>query len=99
KPLDVAAISALALECGAIVKLEEHNVIGGLGSAVAEVIAERGGGRLVRLGIRDRFVDQGGTYTGLLNQYGVSVEAATAAVRALLTDGAAITTTEKGVTP
>jgi transketolase len=96
KPLDVAAIAALAEVCGAIVTVEEHNVVGGLGSAVAEVIAEFGQGRLVRLGIRDRFVDQGGTYTDLLTQYGISVQAATAAVRALLTDGAATTTTEQG---
>lgn len=84
KPLDVAAIAALAAACGAVVTVEEHNIIGGLGSAVAEVIAEHGRGRLVRLGIRDTFVDQGGTQAALLTRYGVSADAVVAAVRSLL---------------
>jgi transketolase len=44
-PLDVAAVRAAASETGAIVTIEEHNVVGGLGSAVADVLAEMGGPR------------------------------------------------------
>ncbi|HZN16716.1 MAG TPA: transketolase C-terminal domain-containing protein [Micromonosporaceae bacterium] len=85
KPLDTAAVAAMVRASGAAVTIEEHNIIGGLGSAVAEVVAELGYGRLVRLGVPDTFVDQGGTYPVLLARYGVSVDALVAAVRRLLT--------------
>ncbi|HET6214016.1 MAG TPA: transketolase C-terminal domain-containing protein [Micromonosporaceae bacterium] len=84
KPLDAVAVTDALRVTGAVVTIEEHNIIGGLGSAVAEVIAEHGYGRLVRLGVRDTFVDQGGTYTALLTRYGVSVDALVAAARTLL---------------
>ncbi len=42
-PLDIAAVRAAATETGAIVTIEEHSVVGGLGSAVADVLAEMGG--------------------------------------------------------
>lgn len=84
KPLDAAAVTAMVHASGVAVTIEEHNIIGGLGSAVAEVIAELGYGRLVRLGVPDTFVDQGGTYPDLLARYGVSVEALVAAVHRLL---------------
>lgn len=90
KPLDAARIAQLASTCAGVVTIEEHNIIGGLGSAVAEVIAEHGQGRLVRIGIRDTFVDQGGTYTALLTQYGVSADAVIAAVHSLLTESSLI---------
>ena len=57
KPLDTAAILAAAAETGAIVTVEEHSVIGGLGSAVAEVLADhRSGTPLRRHGIADEYV-------------------------------------------
>jgi transketolase len=84
KPLDVAAVGTAVRSTRAAVTIEEHNIIGGLGSAVAEVIAEQGYGQLVRLGLPDTFVDRGGTYPALLAQYGVSVEAVLTAVRTLL---------------
>lgn len=56
KPLDEAFIRDLATRTGVIVTAEEHNVLGGLGSAVAEVLAEHpGGARLVRHGMKDEF--------------------------------------------
>ena len=56
KPLDDAAVIQAAKETGLIVTVENHSTIGGLGSAVAEVLAEQGSGtRLERMGIRDRF--------------------------------------------
>jgi transketolase len=84
KPFDAVAVAAAVRSTRAVVTVEEHNIIGGLGSAVAEVIAEQGYGQLVRLGVPDTFVDRGGTYPALLAQYGVSVEAIVTAVRALL---------------
>jgi len=58
KPLDTEAILAAA-DRGPVITVEEHNIIGGLGSAVAEVLAEAGKGRLTRVGIRDTFSETG----------------------------------------
>ncbi len=59
KPLDEEIIVAAARETGAIVTAEEHSVIGGLGGAVAECLAERSPAPLVRVGIKDRFGTSG----------------------------------------
>lgn len=56
KPIDRDAILAAAARSKVILTIEEHNILGGLGSAVAEVLAEEGGpARLVRHGIRDEY--------------------------------------------
>jgi len=56
KPIDREAILAAAARSKVILTIEEHNILGGLGSAVAEVLAEEGGpARLVRHGIRDEY--------------------------------------------
>jgi transketolase len=56
KPIDAEAIGESARGTKAMIVLEEHSIIGGLGSAVSEVLAESGIGRpFRRLGIRDRF--------------------------------------------
>ena len=54
KPLDEDAVLSVAEKCGAVVTAEEHSVIGGLGSAVAEVLAGRSGAKFARVGIEDR---------------------------------------------
>ncbi len=48
-----------AASCGAIVTAENHSIIGGLGSAVAEQLAENGSVPIRRIGIRDSFVETG----------------------------------------
>lgn len=56
KPLDREAIMAAARKSRVILTVEEHNILGGLGGAVAEVLAEEGGGaRLARHGIKDEY--------------------------------------------
>ena len=56
KPLDREAVMAAARKSRIILTVEEHNILGGLGGAVAEVLAEEGGGaRLVRHGIKDEY--------------------------------------------
>ena len=56
KPLDREAVMAAARKSRVILTVEEHNILGGLGGAVAEVLAEEGGGaRLVRHGIKDEY--------------------------------------------
>lgn len=59
KPIDTATITRCARETGAIVTAENHNIIGGLGSAVAEVLAENEPTPLERIGARDRFGEVG----------------------------------------
>jgi transketolase len=59
KPLDTATILSAARESGALVTAEEHSVIGGLGSAVAEVTAANWPVPVVRIGLQDRFGESG----------------------------------------
>ena len=59
KPIDAGAVVKYAETTGHIVTVEDHNIIGGLGSAVAEVIAEAGKGRLTRHGLKDVFGESG----------------------------------------
>jgi transketolase len=82
KPIDEARVDRAATETGAIVVAEEHSVIGGLGSAVAEVLAESRPVPVVRVGIRDRFGDSSRSYEDLLRKYGLTPEGVLEAVRA-----------------
>ena len=59
KPIDRAAVASAAEETGAIVAAEDHNIIGGLGSAVAEVICETRPVPMERIGLRDVFGESG----------------------------------------
>jgi len=60
KPLDVATILRAAREAKAVVTAEDHQIIGGLGSAVAEALGEASvGRRLLRIGVRDAFGESG----------------------------------------
>jgi transketolase len=55
KPLDIEAICSAANETGAIVTVEEHSIIGGLGGAVSEALVENCPVPLIRVGVKDRF--------------------------------------------
>jgi len=74
KPIDREAIVSLARECGAIVTVEEHQVAGGMGSAVAEVLAENYPVPIQFVGVRDRF-GQSGVAEELIEHYGLGKEA------------------------
>lgn len=83
KPLDVEAIAAVRSPL--ILTVEEHNILGGLGGAVAEVLAEGGTGvRLVRHGIRDEY-SLIGPPTHLYAHYGLDAEGIANAARSALT--------------
>ena len=73
KPLDEAAVKACIDEIGRIVTVEDHNILNGLGSAVCELVAEAGKGRVKRIGIRDQF-GQSAPYERLLAMNGVTAE-------------------------
>ena len=73
KPLDAGLISKLAEKTGAVVTCEEHNVIGGLCTALAEALAERHPVPMVRAGVNDAF-GQSGLPDELLAKYGLTAE-------------------------
>lgn len=71
KPLDKENIAENLAATGAIVTAEEHNVIGGLGSAVSEAVGELGGAPVLRVGVEDRF-GRSGKVPALLEMYGLT---------------------------
>ncbi len=83
KPLDKGLIIRKAQETGAILTVEEHSIIGGLGSAVCEVVSEHGPVPVWRVGIEDQF-GQSGSPEELLQHYGLTVDKIAQKVRDLL---------------
>jgi len=78
KPLDVETILDYAAPVRVIVSFEEHTIIGGLGSAVAEIVAEAGfdpAKRFKRLGIPDMFPDEYGSQESLMERFSLTSEA------------------------
>ena len=71
KPIDAEAIVAAARDCGSIITVEEHNVIGGLGSAVCEVASDRCPVRVERIGIDDIYTESA-PHDQLLDKYNLS---------------------------
>jgi len=81
KPIDQDAIELAARETGALVTVEEHTILGGLGAAVCEVVAERYPVPVRRVGLPDCFAETG-PYDKILERYGMSVEHIVSAARA-----------------
>ena len=73
KPFDANTLRNAAQSTKAILTIEEHNIIGGLGSAVAESIASGANCKFDRIGIQDTYTRSGG-YEELLDLYGLSVD-------------------------
>jgi transketolase len=86
KPLDEQAIGDAVRDCGHVLTLEEHNIIGGLGSAVAETCLEAGipVRSFRRLGLNDRYPEVVGDQQFLRARYGMDRYAVVAALRAML---------------
>jgi len=83
KPIDEEAIVRASAETRLIVTIEEHTVVGGLGGAVAEVLADKGAGTpLKRLGLQDRFAVMSGSREDFRGECGITAEAAVEAVLA-----------------
>ncbi|MCL4426448.1 MAG: transketolase family protein [Firmicutes bacterium] len=83
KPLDVETVVTFARRCGAVVTAEEHNILGGLGGAVAEALAENCPVPMVRVGVRDVF-GRSGTPEELLQAYGLTADSIAGAARAVV---------------
>lgn len=73
KPMDRTAVIALAKECGKIVTVEEHQVAGGMGSAVAEILSAEHPTKIAFVGVQDVF-GQSGTPLELIKHYGMDKE-------------------------
>ncbi len=83
KPLDEQAVWTLAQETGAIVTVEEHQIAGGMGSAVAECIAQHAPAPIEFIGVRNLF-GQSGTPAELIELYGMGVSHIKAAVKKVI---------------
>lgn len=87
KPLDVEAFLADAARVDAIVVIEEHTILGGLGGALAEIVAEAGfepARRFKRIGIPDVFPHGYGSQAAMMTRYEITAERTMAVVRELL---------------
>lgn len=73
KPIDRASILAAAAETGLIVTAEEHNILGGLGGAVAEIVAEETPVPVLRVGVEDVF-GKSGKASALIEKFGLTRE-------------------------
>ena len=73
KPLDKELVVASAKKTGKVVTVEEHSVIGGLGSAVADVLSEKEPTRMIKIGINDVF-GESGPAVELIKKYGLDAE-------------------------
>jgi transketolase len=83
KPLDTACVLNAAARTGAIVTVEEHSIVGGLGAAVAETVTDVCPVPVKRVGIADRFAESG-PYHDLLDNYGMAVGDIVKAARSAL---------------
>ncbi len=83
KPLDEEAVMECIENIGRIITVEDHNILNGLGSAVCELAAEAGKGKVRRLGIQDQF-GMSAPYERLLAMNGVTVENIADSAKALL---------------
>jgi transketolase len=83
KPLDVDAIVKLAREAGKIVTVEEHQIHGGMGSAVAEALAQNYPVPIEFVGVKDQF-GQSGTPNELVEHYGMGVSGIKEAIKRIL---------------
>lgn len=85
KPLDEKTILKSAKKTKRVITLEEGQIIGGLGGAVAELLSEKLPTKLIRLGIKDRF-GQSGTIQELWSEYGIDEKSIVSSIREIMKD-------------
>ena len=83
KPLDVELVVAVAREARAVVTVEEHQIAGGLGSTIAETVAQHVPVPIEFVGVKDEF-GQSGTPSQLIEHYGMGQDAITKAIITVL---------------
>lgn len=82
KPLDIDLIENFARKTGKVLTIENHNIVGGLGSAVCELLSERCPVKILRMGINDHYGEVG-NYDYLRNKFGLTVEDIVAKVKSM----------------
>ena len=83
KPIDTKLLDELSKKVQGIVTVEDHSIIGGLGSAVSEYLSENKPTRVVKIGVDDRFGESGGSEE-LLELVGLTIESIESAVRSIV---------------
>ena len=83
KPLDEELVVAAAKETGKVVTVEEHSVIGGLGSAVCDVLAEKAPTKVLKIGVNDTFGESGPALE-LIKKYGLDADSIYEKVKAFV---------------
>lgn len=83
KPLDEEIVAKAANETGKIVTVEEHSIIGGLGSAVCDVVAEKAPAKVMKIGINDVYGESGPALE-LIKKYGLDAESIYKKVKAFV---------------
>lgn len=83
KPIDEEAVVKAAAETGKIVTVEEHSVIGGLGSAVSDVVAAKAPAKVLKVGVMDVF-GESGPAVELIKKYGLDADSIYAKVKAFV---------------
>jgi len=83
KPIDTELLDELSKKVQGIVTVEDHSIIGGLGSAVSEYLSENKPTRVVKIGVDDRFGESGGSEE-LLELVGLTIESIESAVRSIV---------------
>jgi transketolase len=84
KPLSQVGLSAIANRVDAIVTLEEHSTMGGLGSCVSELVSKAGTTPVLRIGIEDRFSALCGSWDYLLQEHGLDMESVSLKINAFV---------------
>jgi len=85
KPIDVEGITKAARVCGAVVTVEEHQIAGGMGSAVAEVLAKNFPVPIEFVGVKDSFGESAKTWNELWEKFGLKAKNIEEAVRKVIT--------------
>ena len=80
KPIDSDLLVEAAKETGKVVTVEEHSVIGGLGSAVCDVVAEKAPAKVMKIGVNDTF-GESGPAVELIKKYGLDADSIYAKVK------------------
>ncbi len=83
KPIDAACVTKYAKECGNVITVEEHSVIGGLGDAVADVLMGQVNCKFRKIGINDQF-GQSGKALDVLREYGLTADQIAAKIKETL---------------
>lgn len=83
KPIDAELVAASATKTGKVVTVEEHSIIGGLGSAVCEVLCEKAPAKVLRIGVNDTF-GESGPAPELIAKYGLDAESIYKKVKAFV---------------